>query len=75
GIPYSKIITVSIIPALLYFFSLMIIVHLEGSKIEFKKELMEESVRKAKIKTLLKDGWFYFIPLALLFVFLFLGYS
>jgi len=75
GIPYSKIITVSIIPALLYFFSLMIIVHLEGSKIELKKELMEESVRKAKIKTLLKDGWFYFIPLALLFVFLFLGYS
>jgi len=75
GIPYSKIITVSIIPALLYFFSLIIIVHLEGSKIEYKKEFMEESVRKAKIKTLLKDGWFYFIPLALLFVFLFLGYS
>ncbi len=75
GIPYSRIITVSIIPALLYFFSLMIIVHLEGKKIIDNKEVIEEEVRKVRIKELLKMGWFFFIPLVLLFILLYLGYS
>src|SRR6056297_606361 len=75
GIPYSRIITVSIIPALLYFFSLIIIVHFEGNKIKDNRIKMEDEVIKNKIKNLLRKGWFYFIPLIFLFVFLFLGYS
>ena len=75
GIPYSRIITVSIIPALLYFFSLIIIVHFEGNKIKDNRIKMEDEVRKNKIKNLLRKGWFYFIPLLFLFVLLFLGFS
>src|SRR6056297_8057 len=75
GIPYSRIITVSIIPALLYFFSLMIIVHREGLKRDIVKERIEKEERKIIIKNLLTNGWFYFLPIIFLFVFLFLGYS
>jgi len=75
GIPYSRIITVSLIPALLYFFSLLIIVHLEGKKITDNRKIMKDEVRKKRIKELFKKGWFYFIPLVFLFTLLFLGYS
>lgn len=75
GIPYARIITVSIIPALLYFFSLLIIVHREGVKRDAVKKKIEKEERKLIIKNLFKKGWFYFLPIIFLFVFLFLGYS
>jgi len=75
GIPYSKIIVVSIVPALLYFFSLIIIVHREGLKKDLIKKEMKEEDRINKSKELVKNGWFYFIPILLLFFLLFFGYS
>lgn len=70
GIPYSKIMVIAIFPALMYFFSVFIMVHLEAKKYNIKGE-------KSEIKALqiFKKEWYYVIPLLLITVLMLIGYS
>lgn len=73
GIPYSHIMKAAIIPALLYFLTIYIIVHLHALKgnIDFQEG------RSSKISAwkVLREGWFFVIPIATLIALLLYGYS
>lgn len=65
GIPYSTIIIAAIIPGVLYYLSLGIAVFLEADK---RGLSAEEASRLPKVKKVLKEGWYYTIPIILLIV-------
>ncbi len=72
GISYLSIIMVAFLPAIIYFISVFTMVHFEAVKHGLKglpKEELEDPRR------LLKRGFYYFIPLALLIYLLMEGYS
>ncbi|MEW6334423.1 MAG: TRAP transporter fused permease subunit [Thermodesulfobacteriota bacterium] len=73
GVPYSSIMKAAIIPALLYFITIYIIVHLQALKgnIDFS-EAVGDKVSTLKI---LKEGWYFIIPIAMLIFLLIYGYS
>lgn len=71
-IPYGQIAIAAFIPAILYYLSLLLIVHLEAVKNDLPRP-KEESIPKAK--DVLKEGWYYFIPFIILVFFLVKGYS
>ena len=73
GVPYSNIMKAAIIPALLYFLTIYIIVHLQALKgnIDFS----EGGSDKISTLEVLKEGWFFIIPIATLIFLLFYGYS
>jgi TRAP transporter 4TM/12TM fusion protein len=67
NIPYARIVGMAIIPALLYYLVLFISIHLEA-----KKQGLEAIPRQelTPLLTVLKEGWFYLIPLFTLIYFL-----
>lgn len=65
GIPYSRIIIAAIIPGILYYLSLGISVYLEADKVGIKAEPAD---RLPQIKRVLKEGWYYAIPIVVLIV-------
>jgi TRAP transporter 4TM/12TM fusion protein len=73
GIPYSQIMKAAIIPALLYFLTIYIIVHLHALKgnIDFS----EKRGGKVSVWKILREGWFFIIPIATLIALLVYGYS
>ncbi len=72
GIPYSKIVLISIVPAVLYFLSVWVMVHFEA-----KKQGLEPipDAEIPKLSVLLKTGWYYLLPLVTLVGSLMRGYS
>ncbi|MBE0556218.1 MAG: TRAP transporter fused permease subunit, partial [Proteobacteria bacterium] len=73
GVPYSSIMKAAIIPALLYFLTIFIIVHLHAQKgnIDFS-----EGGRDApSTGAVLKEGWYFIIPIGTLIALLIYGYS
>jgi TRAP transporter 4TM/12TM fusion protein len=70
GIPYSKIMVIAIFPALMYFFSVFVMVHFEAKRYNIKGE-------KSEIKALeiFKKEWYYIIPLLLITALMLIGYS
>ena len=72
GIPYSKIVLISIVPAVLYFLSVWVMVHFEA-----KKQGLEPipDAEIPKLSVLLKTGWYYLLPLVTLIGSLMQGYS
>ncbi|MEG1857743.1 MAG: TRAP transporter fused permease subunit, partial [Pseudoflavonifractor sp.] len=73
GIPYSTIIIAAIIPGVLYYLSLGISVYLEADKLGIQAEPAQ---RLPQLKKVLKEGWYYGIPIAvLIFALLGMGYS
>jgi TRAP transporter 4TM/12TM fusion protein len=70
GIPYSQIMLVAIFPALMYFFSVFLMVHFEAKKHNI---VGERSERKAW--DIFKSEWFYIIPLLVITVFMLMGFS
>ena len=70
GIPYSHIMLVAVFPALMYFFSVFLLVHYEAKKNNIKGERSEHSAW-----TILKREWFYTIPLFVITVFMLYGFS
>ncbi len=70
GIPYSKILLVSIVPAILYFASTLLYVHLMACKLQLRG--MEHT---QKFRHLLKQGWHFLLPLVFITVLLILNYS
>ena len=72
GIPYRKIILVSIVPAVLYFISVSFFVHIRALKTGIQKVPPEEL---PSIGTQFKRGVHYLLAILLLIVFLVRGYS
>ncbi|MCC6193114.1 MAG: TRAP transporter fused permease subunit [Burkholderiales bacterium] len=71
-VPYANIIKIALVPAVLYFFSVLLMVHFEAGRAGLG--VMPKSLRPA-IAGILREGWFYLLPLAVLFVALFEGYT
>jgi len=70
GIPYAEIMLVAIFPALMYFFSVFMMVHYEAKRFDIRGERSEQ-----KAKEIFRKGWLYITPLVVLSVFMLSGYS
>ncbi|MDD6320522.1 MAG: TRAP transporter fused permease subunit [Oscillospiraceae bacterium] len=65
GIPYSTIIIAAIIPGLLYYLSLGVSVYLEADKRGLEAE---DGSKLANVKQVMKEGWYYTLPILTLIV-------
>lgn len=70
GVPYSRIMLVAIFPALMYFFSVYVMVHYEAKKHNIVGEKSEVSAME-----IFKKQWFYAIPLIAITIFMLYGFS
>lgn len=70
GLPYSKIMLIAIFPAIMYFFSVYMMVHWEAKK---HNVVGERSAHRAM--TILKQEWLYTLPLIVITIFMLTGYS
>jgi TRAP transporter 4TM/12TM fusion protein len=70
GEPYSTIMLVAIFPALMYFFSVYVMVHYEAKRHDIRGERSE--VRASEI---FKREWFYILPLVSITILMLMGYS
>ncbi|MBW2434663.1 MAG: TRAP transporter fused permease subunit, partial [Deltaproteobacteria bacterium] len=70
GVPYSKIMLVAIFPALMYVFSVFVMVHYEAKMHDIRGEKSEHSSNE-----ILKAQWPYILPLVVITIFMLTGYS
>src|SRR5210317_1281910 len=70
GLPYSRIMMVAIFTALMYFYSVYLMVHFYAKKNNIVGEKSEHSAME-----ILKKEWFYALPLIVITVFMLTGYS
>ncbi len=70
GEPYSRIMLVAIFPALMYFFSVFVMVHYEAKKDNVVGERHERGAME-----ILKAEWVYTLPLIIITVFMLTGFS
>jgi TRAP transporter 4TM/12TM fusion protein len=70
GLPYSKIMLVAVFPALMYFYSVYLMVHFYAKKNNIVGDKSEHSAMY-----ILKNEWFYTLPLIVITVFMLTGYS
>ncbi len=70
GVPYSRIMLVAIFPAMMYFFSVFVMIHYEAKMHNIKGEPTEKSAME-----ILKSEWFYILPLVLITIYMLTGYS
>ena len=70
GMPYSHIMLVAIFPAIMYVFSVFVMVHYEAKKYNIRGEKSEHSAM-----TILKTEWYYTLPLIVITVLMLMGYS
>ena len=70
GLPYSHIMLVAIFPALMYFFSVFMMVHYYAKRNNIVGEKSEHSASE-----IFKREWFYILPLVVITIFMLLGYS
>ena len=70
GLPYSQIMLVAIFPALMYFFSVFMMVHYEAKKYNIVGEKSKESA-----KEILRREWFYIMPLVVITILMLMGFS
>ena len=70
GVPYSRIMLVAIFPAVMYFFSVFVMVHYEAKM----HNVVGEKFHKSAVE-ILKKEWFYILPLVVITVFMLLWYS
>ncbi len=67
GVPFSDIIIAATIPAIVFFFGVWVMVHLEASRAGIGGLSRDDVV---DIKSHLSRGWFYLVPLILLLYYL-----
>lgn len=72
GVPYLEVMKASILPAILYFFSIFIVVHLLAKKRGMKKMEGAEDVRFWNV---FKQDWPLALPIIALIVMMIVGYS
>jgi TRAP transporter 4TM/12TM fusion protein len=70
GVPYSRIMLVGLFPAIMYFFSVFVMVHYEAKMHNVVGERHEHSAAE-----ILKKEWFYTLPLIIITIFMLTGYS
>ncbi len=70
GVPYSRIMLIGLFPAIMYFFSVFVMVHYEA-KIH---KIVGEPYKHSALE-ILKKQWFYTLPLIVITVFMLTGYS
>ncbi|MCB0750906.1 MAG: TRAP transporter fused permease subunit, partial [Ignavibacteriae bacterium] len=70
GVSYSWIMLVAIFPALMYFFSVFVMVHFEAKYHNIKGIKSEQSGWQ-----IFKTEWYYIAPLIIITVFMLVGYS
>ncbi len=70
--PYSQVMLHGLIPAVLYFVAVMIMVHYEAKRTDLSP-LRDDEI--PDWREVLRDGWFYFVPIIVLAYMLFKGYS
>ncbi|NOR49685.1 MAG: TRAP transporter fused permease subunit [Desulfuromonadales bacterium] len=70
GEPYSRIMLVALFPALMYFFSVFVMVHYEAKKLNIVGEKSEHSPWE-----IFKKEWYYTLPLVVITIFMLYGYS
>ncbi|GGM37925.1 C4-dicarboxylate ABC transporter [Paraliobacillus quinghaiensis] len=71
-LPYRSIIIAAFIPAILYYISLLAMVHFEALRLDLPRAAKKDI---PKLSRILKEGWHYFLPLIVLVFFLIEGYS
>ncbi len=67
GTPFREIITAAAIPAIVFFFGVWVMVHLEASRVGIGGLSRDDVVDP---RTHLKQGWFYLVPIVLLLYYL-----
>jgi TRAP transporter 4TM/12TM fusion protein len=72
GTPYIRVCAMAIIPALLYYFGVAVAVHFEAIR-KGLKPVAKEDV--PNLLGVIKEGWFFLIPIFTLIVLLIIGYS
>ena len=72
GVPYLDVMKASIIPAILYFFSIFIVVHLLAKKRGMKPCVNENA---KTLGTVLKEDWPLALPILSLIIMMVVGYS
>ena len=70
GVPYSWIMLVAVFPAVMYFFSVFVMVHYEAKMHNVVGEKFEFGAME-----ILKREWYYIMPLVIITVFMLTGYS
>ena len=70
GVPYSKIMIIAIFPALMYFFSVFVMVHYEAKRYNIVGVKSAESAM-----SILKKEWYYILPLVTITVLMLFGFS
>ncbi len=70
GLPYSKIMLVALFPAIMYFFSVFVMVHYEAKKNNIVGERSAESALD-----IFKKEWYYTLPLIVITIFMLIGFS
>lgn len=73
GFSYISIMKAAILPAILYFAALIIICSYEAKKGKF--DIYSENMEVQKIGDVLKEGWYYLVPILALVALLFQGLS
>lgn len=72
NLPYTQIVAVSILPALLYFLTVAYFVRIEATRLGLTAENVEQG---DALSVVLKQGWQFVIPLGVLIGALIIGYS
>jgi TRAP transporter 4TM/12TM fusion protein len=70
GLPYSRIMLISVFPAIMYVFSVFVMVHFEAKIHNIKGEKSEHSAWE-----ILKKQWYYMLPLVGITVLMLYGFS
>jgi len=70
GLPYSHIMLVAIFPALMYFFSVFVMVHYHAKRHNIVGEKSEHSASE-----IFKKNWFYIMPLVVITILMLMGFS
>ncbi len=74
GIPYAAVCKAAVLPAILWFFSIYVIVHLEAKKLGLQKLTDEDMTKLPTWKSLFQVSYLVF-PMLLLIAVLMMGYS
>ena len=70
GVAYSHIMLVALFPAIMYFFSVFVMVHYEAKRFHIVGKRSE-----TKAIDILKREWYYIMPLVVITVLMLMGYS
>lgn len=72
GTPYSHIVLISIVPALMYFFAVYVMIDFESLKRNLRGISSED---RPDLGSTFKKGWFFTIPLVIIFALVIMDYS